>query len=90
MKNYKIIVFGTVQGVGFRYTTKAIADNMGIKGIVRNQSDGTVYIEAQGNSLLLSQFIYSIKAPKNPFAKVTKIEVSEIPVKTYNDFSVTY
>ena len=49
MKNYKIIVFGTVQGVGFRYTTKAIADNMGIKGIVRNQSDGTVYIEAQGN-----------------------------------------
>lgn len=47
MKNYKIIVFGTVQGVGFRYTTKAIADNMGIKGIVRNQSDGTVYIEAQ-------------------------------------------
>ena len=84
MKNYKIIVFGTVQGVGFRYTTKAIADNMGIKGIVRNQSDGTVYIEAQGNSLS------SIKAPKNPFAKVTKIEVSEIPVKTYNDFSVTY
>ena len=82
MKNYKIIVFGTVQGVGFRYTTKAIADNMGIKGIVRNQSDGTVYIEAQGNSLLLSQFISSIK--------VTKIEVSEIPVKTYNDFSVTY
>ena len=46
MKNYKIIVFGIVQGVGFRYTTKAIADNMGIKGIVRNQNDGTVYIEA--------------------------------------------
>lgn len=90
MKNYKIIVFGIVQGVGFRYTTKAIADNMGIKGIVRNQNDGTVYIEAQGNSLLLSQFISSIKTPKNPFAKVTKIEVSEIPVKTYNDFSVTY
>ena len=90
MKNYKIIVFGIVQGVGFRYTTKAIADNMGIKGIVRNQNDGTVYIEAQGNSLLLSQFISSIKTPKNPFAKVTKIEVSEIPVKKYNDFSVIY
>lgn len=90
MKNYKIIVFGIVQGVGFRYTTKAIADNMGIKGIVRNQNDGTVYIEAQGNSLLLSQFISAIKASKNPFAKVAKIEVSEIPVKKYNDFSVIY
>ena len=60
---------------------------MGIKGIVRNQNDGTVYIEAQGNSLLLSQFISAIKAPKNPFAKVAKIEVSEIPVEKHNDQS---
>lgn len=75
MKNYKIIVFGTVQGVGFRYTTKAIADNMGIKGIVRNQSDGTVYIEAQGNSLLLSQFISSIKKlPKIHLLKLQKLK----------------
>ena len=37
-------VYGIVQGVGFRYTTKILADQIGIVGKVLNRSDGSVYI----------------------------------------------
>lgn len=47
-------VYGIVQGVGFRYTTKMLADQIGIVGKVENRNDGSVYIEAQGDSEKLS------------------------------------
>ena len=40
MKKIRIQVQGRVQGVGFRYTTKLLADRMGIQGSVKNESDG--------------------------------------------------
>ena len=48
---------GVVQGVGFRYHTRQIAQQLGVKGFVRNQPNGTVEIVAVGtrdqlNSLL--------------------------------------
>ena len=39
MKAVKIIVKGLVQGVGFRYTTKMLADELKIKGKVVNMPD---------------------------------------------------
>ncbi|HNU41845.1 MAG TPA: acylphosphatase, partial [Cyclobacteriaceae bacterium] len=42
-----ILVTGTVQGVYYRASTKQKADELGIKGFVRNQPDGSVYIEAE-------------------------------------------
>ena len=44
MKKIKMTVNGRVQGVGFRYMTKVVADLIGITGIVRNEDDGSVYI----------------------------------------------
>lgn len=68
---------GRVQGVGFRFMTKMIADQIGIFGIVRNQSDGSVYIEANGDSLKIDKFIEKIKKSPSPSAKVNKLEVTE-------------
>jgi len=39
---------GRVQGVGFRYTAKAVAAGFDISGIVRNLSDGRVELTAEG------------------------------------------
>jgi acylphosphatase len=40
--------YGRVQGVGFRYTTAGLARDYGIRGYVRNRSDGSVELVAQG------------------------------------------
>jgi len=44
-KRIIIKVYGKVQGVFFRYTTRKIARNLGLTGTVRNMPDGSVFIE---------------------------------------------
>ena len=45
----KIKVFGKVQGVFYRATTKSVADDLRLTGWVRNEADGSVSIIAQGD-----------------------------------------
>ncbi len=42
------VVVGRVQGVGFRYTTVDQARRLGVHGWVRNQADGSVEVEVEG------------------------------------------
>ncbi len=44
----RVIYAGRVQGVGFRYTVRNLAQGRPIKGFVRNQPDGTVELVVQG------------------------------------------
>ncbi len=39
---------GTVQGIGFRYTTQRLALSLQLQGSVQNLADGSVEIYAQG------------------------------------------
>jgi acylphosphatase len=52
--------FGRVQGVGFRYTTAGLAGDCGIRGYVRNLSDGSVELVAQGSESDIQQFLARI------------------------------
>ncbi|MFX0139980.1 MAG: acylphosphatase [Candidatus Hodarchaeota archaeon] len=75
MKESKIIikVYGLVQGVFFRYTTRKIARRLGITGYVKNLPDGTVYIEAEGPDDKLFELLdFSKKGPKH--AQVERVE----------------
>jgi acylphosphatase len=54
---YKIYIHGYVQGVGFRWSAAREAKILGITGFVRNLSDGSVYIEAEGSPDQLTAFI---------------------------------
>lgn len=47
----RIRVTGKVQGVFFRQSTLEKATELGIKGFVRNETDGSVYIEARGSKM---------------------------------------
>ncbi|MHC1774652.1 MAG: acylphosphatase [Lentimicrobium sp.] len=55
--NEIIRVYGRVQGVGFRYSAQQTAWAMGICGFVTNETDGSVYIEAEGSSEQIRLFI---------------------------------
>ncbi len=56
-----VIFAGTVQGVGFRYFVKNIADKFGVKGYVRNLPDGTVEVVAEGDEKTLREFLEAIE-----------------------------
>ena len=49
-------IYGNVQGVFFRASTRAKARKLGITGLVRNCSDGCVEIVAEGDEQTLIEF----------------------------------
>jgi len=57
LKHFKIIISGKVQGVFYRACAKEKADELGVKGFVRNESNGDVYIEAEAEEDVLYKFI---------------------------------
>lgn len=79
MKKIRISVDGRVQGVGFRFSTKMLADELGVKGIVRNEWDGSVSIEATGEDDAIDQFIQRIKKSPSPYGRVTNFKIEEDP-----------
>jgi acylphosphatase len=56
-KHLKVKVHGKVQGVYYRATTVEMAKVYGVFGFVRNEKDGTVYIEVEGEEEHLEKFI---------------------------------
>jgi len=85
MKHLDITIFGKVQGVFFRAATKAVADQLGVKGFVKNQTDGSVYIEAEGDEFSLNSFLeFCNEGPEK--AIVEKVDVSEGDLKNYRNF----
>ncbi len=69
----QLIVYGRVQGVGFRYFTKQMADGLGLTGWVMNNIDGTVTIVAEGDRPRLERLIKCLE--KGPtYGKIEGIE----------------
>lgn len=50
-------IYGNVQNVGFRFSAKQRADDLGLKGFVRNELDGSVRVEAEGGEKFLEIFL---------------------------------
>jgi acylphosphatase len=87
IKHVSISVKGKVQGVFFRASTKKKADEMGIKGFVRNQSNGDVYIEAEADQAQLTGFIsWCEHGPRK--ANVESCLIEEGNVVGFTDFVI--
>ena len=82
-----IIVHGRVQGVWFRAGTKEKADELGLLGWVKNRTDGTVEIHAEGEKLLLEKFITWCRIG-TPAADVTSLDIDEVMVQEYKSFDI--
>ena len=86
----RLIVTGKVQGVFFRDYTRKKATRLGLKGTVRNRSDGSVEIHVQGTDSLvkaLEQWCWE----GSPYSKVTNVVSQNITAhRSYSDFRVIY
>jgi acylphosphatase len=82
-----IVVKGKVHGVFYRAATKAVADQLGVKGWVKNNADGDVSIAAEGDKIALEMFLdWCHEGPEH--ARVTSVESHEGELKNYRNFDV--
>lgn len=87
LKTLSIIVTGKVQGVWYRQSAKEKATELGVTGNVRNQPDVSVAIIATGLAKQLDQFIeWCRQGP--PRALVTNVEVTELPLQSFDRFVI--
>ncbi len=74
----RIVVEGLVQGVGFRYFVSAKAVAMGIRGFVRNRTDGSVEIEAEASRPVLDEFLSIVRqGPRSAHVRKQTVEWQE-------------
>ena len=89
LKNLAIHVTGRVQHVGFRYFAVQEAGKFGVTGFVRNEPDGSVYIEAQAEEDALYAYVLALR--KGPaWARVDRVQINPLPVGTCTGFKVRY
>lgn len=74
-----VLVYGSVQGVGFRATTRYYALKLDLRGSVKNLPEGNVEIYAQGPREKLNKLLHHLKLNSKP----GYIERTEISFSTY-------
>src|SRR5699024_6718419 len=90
METRKLTVSGLVQGVGFRWSTMALANKMNIPGTVKNNSDGTVTIYLQSTPDKIPYFIEKLTSVSG-FAHIEYNPQEYMPkVEQMHDFHVLY
>lgn len=81
------VVHGRVQGVWFRASTQQAARRLGVKGWVRNESDGTVRGHAEGDPAALAALLRFLhEGPE--LARVERVDTWEAEVEGAQDFEV--
>jgi acylphosphatase len=88
--NVHVLISGRVQGVWFRVNTKQKAEQLGLKGWVKNRDDGCVEAVFQGDENQVSKMIkWCYHGP--PHAKVEKVDVlKKQNMDLFEDFIIKY
>ena len=82
----RIVFHGRVQGVGFRYTAKYLAQSLGLTGWVTNLWDGRVEMEVQGQTLDIQELLKRIQ--EQNWIEVSDMEITDIPCEQENSFHI--
>ncbi len=80
---------GRVQGVFFRASTKTRAEELGVTGWVKNESNGDVTIHAEGTNEALSSLTDWCKDGPQ-FARVDEVWVEDVADQGLTRFDITY
>ena len=80
---------GQVQGVGFRYTTRSIAEGFAVTGYVRNLPDGRVELVAEGTVRELDQFLGELSEQMS--GRIRSVDCDRRPaVGEFAEFGIRY
>ena len=80
---------GNVQNIGFRFEVQSHAKPLGITGCAKNNEDGSVTAQLQGNLLDINKVIKGLQNIDR--IQIDSITEREIPLDYYeNDFSILY
>ena len=83
------VVFGRVQGVGFRWWTCRLARRLGLRGQVRNLRDGSVEVRARGRGDALASFEEGLgQGP--PGARVARLQRFDPGAIEVDDFHIGF
>jgi acylphosphatase len=89
MKRVHIFFSGYVQGVGFRYTARRVAQSLGAVGWVKNCYDGRVELAAEGEEPTLRQLLNELTRAFEGY--VTNAEVTwEEATGEFTSFSIRF
>lgn len=81
-----IVFHGRVQGVGFRYTARYLAQSLKLTGWVKNEWDGTVSMEVQGREPMIDKLLAGLN--RGQFITIEWMDTEEVPLKEETSFSV--
>ncbi|MGH9001772.1 MAG: acylphosphatase [Acidimicrobiia bacterium] len=74
----RLLLSGRVQGIGFRYSFRRVAESAGVSGWCRNLDDGRVEAAVEGEADAVERVVtWARKGPSR--AVVTQVDVMEEP-----------
>ena len=80
---------GQVQGVGFRFTAQRLAEALEVKGWVKNLSDGTVQLVAEGSEDNLNKLLGQLNAHFKDDIEDVRIGWQE-PAEKFREFNIIF
>ncbi len=86
MSTVKFVFHGTVQGIGFRAHVKKKAMELGIKGWVKNNQDGSVSAVFSGDEEMIS--IMDGYCRKIPLAELLSVESMPADDANFDSFEI--
>jgi len=87
MKTVKIFVTGSVQGAYFRQFVNKTANELKLKGFVRNMDDGRVEVIAEGRDEKVNEMIEACKKGA-PQASVKEVQTQELSHQGFDSFKI--
>ena len=83
------VFHGEVQGVGFRYTARQAANALGLTGWVRNEYDGSVSVEIQGDRDSIQEWLRMVNSGR--YIDISHVDMQEIDaIETERNFRVEF
>jgi acylphosphatase len=86
-----LVVFfsGRVQGVGFRYAVRQLAEDDPLTGFVKNLPDGRVELQAEGERRILERFLEEVRSRMGGYIRQAEISWETGPAR-FGDFRILY